>query len=281
MNSTTKIIGLLGHPVKHSFSPNIHNYLFEKYNQNSAYCCFDVGEEKLKEGVEGIRALGIKGCNITIPHKVNIITHLDTVDKNAKLIGAVNTVKNENGNLTGYNTDGLGFVKAILSKGYDLENKKIMIIGAGGACRSIAVELASKGALSIEIRNRSINKASKIVSIIENNFSTSILCSTEIIKENDLNDIDILINTTPIGMESDLCPVSESISVRKNILVCDIVYKPHNTAFIKWAKRNELEVVYGIDMLINQALHAFYIWTGIEPTKEDEECIKNLYKKTI
>lgn len=281
MNSTTKIIGLLGHPVKHSFSPNIHNYLFEKYNQNNAYCCFDVEEEKLKESVEGIKALGIKGFNVTIPHKVNIITHIDAIDKNAKLIGAVNTVKNKNGNLKGYNTDGSGFVKAILSKGYDLENKKIMIIGAGGACRSIAVELASRGVLSIEIRNRSINKASEIVSIIKNNFSTSILCSTKLIKENDLNDIDILINTTPIGMESELCPISESISLSKGILVCDIVYKPHNTAFIKWAKRNELDVIYGIDMLINQALHAFYIWTGIEPSKEDEECIKNIYKKTI
>ncbi|HSQ88687.1 shikimate dehydrogenase [Romboutsia sp.] len=281
INSTTKIIGLLGHPVKHSFSPNIHNYLFEKYSQDNIYCCFDVEEEKIKEGIEGIKSLGIKGCNVTIPHKVNIITYLDNIDNKARLIGAVNTIKNENGILNGYNTDGLGFVKSILDKGYDLKNKKIMIIGAGGACRSIAIELASIDVSSIDIRNRSINKANEIVDIIKNNFNTKILCSPKSIDEKDLNNIDILINTTPIGMESDLSPVDEKLTPSKNILVCDIVYKPHNTALIKWAKKNGLEVIHGIDMLINQALHAFYIWTGINPSKDDEEHIKDLYNKTI
>lgn len=281
INSTTKIIGLLGHPVKHSFSPNIHNYLFKKYNENNIYCCFDVEEEKLRECIEGIKSLGIEGCNVTIPHKVNIITYLDNIDNNARLIGAVNTIKNENGILNGYNTDGLGFVKSISDKGYDLKNKKIMIIGAGGACRSIAVELASRSIASIEIRNRSLNKANEIVNIINNNFNTSILCSTKVIDEEDLNNIDILINTTPIGMESELCPINEKLSPRKNILVCDIVYKPHNTSFIKWAKNNKLDVIYGIDMLINQAIHAFYIWTGVSPNKDDEEYIKDLYKKNI
>ncbi len=281
INSTTKIIGLLGHPVKHSFSPNIHNYLFEKYSQDNIYCCFDVEEEKLKECIEGIKALGIDGCNVTIPHKVNIMMHLDNIDNSARLIGAVNTIKNENGILKGYNTDGLGFVKSILRKGYDLKNKNIMIIGAGGACRSIAVELASRDVSSIEIRNRSINKTNEIIDIIKNNFKTSTLCSTKPIEEEDLNNIDILINTTPIGMENELCPINEKIIPSKNMLVCDVVYKPHNTAFTKWAKNNGLEVIYGIDMLINQALNAFHIWTGIKPSKDDEEYIKDLYKKTI
>ena len=156
-----------------------------------------------------------------------------------------------------------------------------MIIGAGGACRSIAVELASRDVSSIEIRNRSINKTSEIVNIIKNNFKTSTLYSTQPLKEEDLNNIDILINTTPIGMESELCPINEKIIPTKHMLVCDVVYKPHNTAFIKWAKNNGLEVIYGIDMLINQALNAFHIWTGIKPSKDDEEYIKDLYKKTI
>lgn len=279
IKSTTNMVCLLGHPVKQSFSPKIHNYLFEKYNQDNVYLCFDVKESNLGESIDGVKSLGILGCNITIPHKVNAIKYLDKVDTNAKLIGAVNTIKNEGGILTGYNTDGIGFVKSIRDKGYDLVGKRVMIIGAGGACRSIVVELASNGVASIEIRNRSLEKAIEIVNTIKDNFKTEIICSDESIKDSDLENIDIIINTTPIGMESEVCPIDETIIISRKILVCDIVYKPFNTAFIKWAKRNNLEVVYGIDMLINQGVHAFYIWTGIYPTIEDIENIKGIYQK--
>ncbi|MGL6107448.1 shikimate dehydrogenase [Romboutsia sp.] len=279
INGTTKTICLLGHPVKHSFSPNIHNYLFEKYDKNSVYVCFDIKERNLKNSIDGIKALGILGCNVTIPHKVEVIKYLDEIDVNAKLIGAVNTIKNEGGILKGYNTDGMGFVKSILDKGNDLTNKKIMIIGAGGACRSIAVELASNDVSSIEIRNRSEEKAKEIANIIKNNFTTETSCSTEKIDKKALENIDILINTTPIGMESDLCPIDESLNPQNKILVCDIVYKPHNTSLIKWAKKHNLEVVHGVNMLINQGLHAFNIWTDIKPKDEDIENIKDIYKK--
>ncbi|MCR8745206.1 shikimate dehydrogenase [Romboutsia lituseburensis] len=279
INSMTKIIGLLGHPVKHSFSPQIHNYLCEKYNQNNIYCCFDVEKQKLKSAVEGIKTFGMIGCNVTIPHKVDIIKYIDQIDKNADIIGAVNTIKNIDGKLIGFNTDGVGFVKSILEKGYALKNKRVLIIGAGGACRSICVELASQGVSYLEIRNRSLDKANQISKTIKNNFSLDVICDTKSIDENDLNNIDILINTTPIGMESKLCPIDENLTPKGNILVCDIVYKPHNTALLNWAKKNNLNVVHGIDMLINQGLHAFYIWTGIKATKEDEEYIKDLYNK--
>lgn len=281
INSNTKTICLLGHPIKHSFSPTIHNYLFEKYFQNNIYVCFDVEEDKLKDCVYGIKALDIKGCNVTIPHKVNIIKYLDSIDSNAKLIGAVNTIKNKGGMLKGYNTDGIGFVKSILDKGYDIKNKRVMIIGAGGACRSIAIELASKGVESIEIRNRSLDGANEIINSINNNFDTKAICSKNIISRNCLIDIDILINTTPIGMESNLCPIDTNIEIDKKILVCDIVYKPKDTVFIKWAQKNNLDVIYGIDMLINQALEAFYIWTNINPCEEDFEYIKRLYEESI
>ena len=254
INSDTKTICLLGHPIKHSFSPTIHNYLFEKYFENNIYVCFDIKEDKLKDCVYGIKALDIKGCNVTIPHKVNIIKYLDSIDDNAKLIGAVNTIKNKGGILKGYNTDGRGFVKSILDKGYDIKNKKVMIIGAGGACRSIAIELASEGVKSIEIRNRSLDRANEIIDSINNNFNTEANCSKDAINRSCLMDIDILINTTPIGMENDLCPIDTNIVIDKKLLVCDIVYKPKDTVFLNWAKRNNLEIIYGIDMLINQAL---------------------------
>ena len=176
INSNTNTMCLLGHPIKHSFSPTIHNYLFEKYSENNIYVCFDVKEDKLKDCVYGIKGLDIKGCNVTIPHKVNIIKYLDSIDDNAKLIGAVNTIKNKGGILKGYNTDGRGFVKSILDKDYDIKNKKVMIIGAGGACRSIAIEMASQGVKSIEIRNRSLDRANEIIDSINKNFNTEANC---------------------------------------------------------------------------------------------------------
>ena len=142
INSTTKLTCLLGSPVKQSLSPIIHNYLFRKYNINNIYTCFDV--ENIESAIKSIKTLNILGCNITIPHKVNVIDYLDFIDDNALLIGAVNTIKNEDNILKGYNTDGEGFVKSIIDKGYLLKNKKVLVIGAGGASRSICVSLAKK-----------------------------------------------------------------------------------------------------------------------------------------
>ncbi|SCH10621.1 MULTISPECIES: shikimate dehydrogenase [unclassified Romboutsia] len=281
MNSKTKTFCLLGHPVEQSFSPNIHNYLFDKYKINNVYVCYDVIPSEIENAIKGIKALNILGCNITIPHKVEVIKYLDEIEINAKLIGAVNTIKNEGGRLKGYNTDGKGFVKSILDKGYDLKNKKIMIIGAGGACRSIAVELASNDVESIEIRNRSKEKALEIINIINNNFNTKATLSNDTIMEDNLEHIDILINTTPIGMGNDECPINQDIVVNKKMLVCDIVYKPHETTFIKWALKNKLNVVYGIDMLINQGLEAFNIWTDINTTIEDKNQINEIYLDSI
>lgn len=281
IKSTTKVICLLGHPVKHSFSPVIHNYLFDKYEENKIYTCFDVEPDKLNCSVEGIKALKIYGCNVTIPHKVEIVKYLDGIDENAKLIGAVNTIKSEGDFLKGYNTDGVGFIKSILDKGYSLSGKKVMIIGAGGACRSIAIELSSNNVECIEIRNRSLNNAIEISDIIKSNFNTKMVYSNEPIVYKDLENIDILINTTPLGMENELCPIDDNISIDKDLLVCDIVYKPHETKFIKWAKKNNLDVVYGIDMLINQAVEAFYIWTGKKASSEDIKHIKMLYNESI
>ncbi|RDY24816.1 shikimate dehydrogenase [Romboutsia maritimum] len=280
INSNTTTICLLGHPVKQSFSPNIQNYLFEKYNVNSIYSCFDVDKDRLEDAIKGIKSLGIGGCNITIPYKVDVIKYLDKVDMSAGLIGAVNTLKNEGGELKGYNTDGVGFVKSILDKGYEVKNKRVAVLGAGGACRSIAIELANNGVYSIEIRNRTINKAIEIKDIIKKHFSTEISCSTEPINQEDLNNIDILINTTPIGMNSDECPIDEKIKTN-DTLVCDIVYKPHNTKFLNWAIKQNLDVVHGIDMLINQGLHAFYIWTNIKPSKKDAQILKEMYLKIV
>lgn len=281
INGKTELLCLIGNPVEHSFSPNIHNYLIKKNKLNMKYVCFKVEECELENAIRGIKALGIKGFNVTIPHKVDVIRYLDEVDKNALLIGAVNTVKNKNGRLIGYNTDGIGFVKSILDKGYEVLNKTILIIGAGGAARSIAIELASNGAKEINLRNRSEKNAKEISNILKENFNIISNYSTETIKQNDLENIDIIINTTPIGMDKDKnsCPIDENIKLtNKNIIACDIVYNPHETNFISWAKKNNLNVIYGIDMLVNQAIQGFNIWTGINYNNYEElkDIIKNV-----
>ena len=279
INGKTKLLCLIGNPIEHSFSPKIHNYLIKKNSLNMKYVCFNVKNHELENSIRGIKALGIKGFNVTIPHKVEIMKFLDEVDKNALLIGAVNTVKNEDGKLIGYNTDGVGFVKSITDKGYDICNKKVLIIGAGGAARSIAIEMASNGAKEINLRNRSIKNAKQICDILIDNFSIKSNCSTDDITKKDLESIDIIINTTPIGMDKDKdsCPIDESIElINKDILVCDIVYNPHETRFISWAKKNNLGTIYGIDMLINQAIQGFNIWTGIY--SKEHENLKDILK---
>lgn len=281
INSNTKLIGLFGQPVSQSFSPSIHNFLSQKYKKNNIYMCFEIEKNNLESAAQSIKTFNMKGCNVTIPYKVDIISYLDKVDKNALLIGAVNTIKNVNNELVGYNTDGIGFIKSLTDEGYDLKNKKIIILGAGGACRSIAVELANKEVSYIEIRNRSEENAKNICNLINSNFLSKADYDTNPVEENDLKNFDILINTTPIGMESKDCPIDVNINPPKNLLVCDIVYKPHETTLLSWAKNKNLNVVYGINMLINQGLLAYEIWENIKASEDDLEEIKNIYFNSL
>lgn len=278
MNSETKVICLIGHPIKQSFSPVIHNYLFKKYNLNNIYVCFDV-KGNLDDTIKSIKNLGILGCNITIPYKVDIIDKIDVVDEYAKLIGSINTIKNEDGILKGYNTDGIGFLKSIKDSGYNICDKRVLVIGAGGASRSICVELAKNNISYLKIVNRTKKNAQTIYELIKNNFDVDVEYTDEIIDDKTLENIDVIINTTSLGMENDLSPIDKKVIPKSNILLCDIVYKPQDTEFIKWAKSNNLEIIYGIDMLINQAFEAFYIWTGIYPDSEDFKFIKEIYDK--
>lgn len=273
INSTTQLATLIGHPVSHSFSPYIHHFLADKYNLNLSYMCFDVEPGSVAEALKGIKALGIIGSNVTIPHKIEVMKTLDSIDKNASIIGAVNTIKNEDGKLIGYNTDGIGFVKSVLDCGHQLEDKNIMILGAGGASRAIAIELASHNVSKISIRNNTLAKAEAIAHAVRTYFS-DVVVETGIldVKQEELQNIDFLINTTPLGMSSqkELCPIDEEIIPPLGLVACDIVYTPHDTKFLKWAVNNNLQVVHGIGMLINQALESFSIWTGIQVDAYDE-----------
>lgn len=278
ISSKTKVYSVIGHPVSQSFSPKIHNYLFEKYDIDAVYVSYDVNPDRVKEGIEGIRHLGIMGTNVTIPHKIEVMKYLDEIDEKAKLFGAVNTIKNVDGKLYGYNTDGTGLTKSIRdSSGEDIKGKKVLIIGAGGACRSIAIQLAIEEAASIEIVNRSIEKAQIIADTINSHFETKAIASSKTITQDDIDNVDILINTTPIGMGTDESPIDTSLVPPKNMIVADAVYKPHETALIKWGLKYNLKIAYGIQMLINQGIHSFSIWTGVNPTLEDTENILKVF----
>lgn len=262
IDSNTKLYCLLGHPVSKSLSPEIHNYSFEKNNINARYLAMDVRKEGLREAVEGVRHLGIGGFNVTIPHKIDIIKHLDSLDDEAKLLGAVNTVKNENGKLIGYNTDGRGFTDVLKDKKIDIKNKSIAILGAGGASRAISIVLAKEGIREITIFNRTVKKAKNIMDEIKEKFPKvrGVYQSLEI-DDFDFTDVDILINCTSIGMYPNLdeMPIDPK-RLSKDTIVCDIVYKPLETKLIKRAKEYGQITVHGLNMLIYQGILSEEIW---------------------
>lgn len=278
ISSKTKVYSVIGHPVSQSFSPKIHNYLFEKYGIDAVYVSYDVDPDHVGEAINGIRHLGIMGTNVTIPHKIEVMKYLDEIDEKAKLFGAVNTIKNVDGKLYGYNTDGTGLTKSLKdASGETMDGKRVLIIGAGGACRSIAIQLAIENAASIEIVNRSIEKAQSIVDTINEHFDTKAIATSKVITQKNIDDVDVLINTTPIGMGTDESPIDTSLVPPKNMIIADAVYKPHETAFIKWGLKHDLKIAYGIQMLINQGVHSFSIWTGVTPTLEDTQNILKIF----
>ncbi|MDI3311405.1 MAG: shikimate dehydrogenase [Thermoanaerobacterium sp.] len=276
INSKSDIYGIIGHPIGHSLSPLIHNYAFENLDFNSVYVSFDVKEEDLKDAIMGIKALGIKGLNVTVPHKESVIKYLDCISDEAKIIGAVNTIKNNGGSLEGYNTDVTGFMESLKEHGVDVTGKNAVILGAGGVAKAVAVGLALLRAKSIYVCNRSLDKAKELSIHIENNFNIK---SREI-AYNDLNvldDIDILINATSLGMtpNTNISPVQEDV-VAKAKFVYDIIYNPEKTLFLSYAEKYCIKYINGFDMLINQANNSFKIWTGVN---FDKKIILNFLKK--
>jgi len=260
IDADTKLFCLIGHPISKSLSPFIHNYSFEHNEINARYVAFDVDEDALEDAVKGIKALNIHGFNVTIPHKVEVIKFLDEIDEEANLLGAVNTVKNVNGKLVGYNTDGRGFIRALQNNNIDIKGKNITIIGAGGAARAIAMIMAKDGVRSIQVANRTVEKAKIIANEISSKLSKVITAWTDI-KNISTVDIDIVINCTSVGMYPDVeSLIIDPCIFNKNTLMCDIVYKPALTKFLNVAKQNGYRIMGGLDMLIYQALLSEEIW---------------------
>ena len=260
IKGSTNVVGLIGHPVEHSFSPPMHNAAFNKLNMDYVYTAFDVNPNDLKTAIVGADALNIKGFNVTIPHKIEVMKYLNEIDEVAKLIGAVNTIDFKN--LKGYNTDGIGAIKAI-GEVTNVKNKNVVIAGAGGASRAISFYLAKYGADHLTILNRNVGKAQKLANdVLDSGLIDNV--ESDSINNMNLSDADILINTTPVGMHPNVddVPIAQAGDMHDNLVVFDAVYNPNETGLLKQAIEAGAKPVYGIKMLLYQGAESFEIWTG-------------------
>ena len=276
IKGSTNIVGLIGHPVEHSFSPPMHNAAFDALNMDYAYVAFDVNPNDLKSAIEGAESLNIKGFNVTIPHKVDVMQYLDELDEVARLIGAVNTIDFKN--LKGYNTDGIGAVKAI-EEVTSIKNKNVVVAGAGGASRAISFYIAKYGAESLTILNRNEAKAESLASDVSDSGLIGEVASDSINAiGNYMESADVLIDATPLGMHPNINdePIVKADMMDEDLVVFDAVYNPNETVLIKEVIKANAKPVYGIKMLLYQGAESFKIWTGkTAPIDVMEKALRN------
>lgn len=253
-DAKTQLCGIIGNPVEHSLSPAMHNAAFEQLQLNYAYLAFRV--EDVEGAIRGVRALGLRGLSVTVPHKVSVLPFLDEIDPVAKAIGAANTVVNDGGRLKGYNTDWTGFVRS-LEAHVPAKGRRVALLGAGGAARAIAFGLKEKGAaLTI------LNRAEEIE--MARSLATEIGCPHGDLSQIDaVTGADVVVNATSVGMAPlrDLT-VIDPAHLRPEQTVVDIVYNPLETRFLREAKARGCRTVPGYEMLLLQGVTQFELWTG-------------------
>ena len=280
IKGSTNIVGLIGHPVEHSFSPPMHNVAFDELGMDYAYVAFDVDPANLKSAIEGAKSLNIKGFNVTIPHKIEVMKYLDELDEVARLIGAVNTIDFKN--MKGYNTDGIGAVRAI-EEVTSIKNKNVVIAGAGGASRAISFYIAKYGADSLTILNRNVEKAQKLAEDVSDSGLISDVGAGSIMEiDGHVKNADILIDTTPVGMDPHIDDeaIVKAENMHENLVVFDAVYNPNETVLLKEAIKAGAKPVYGIKMLLYQGVESFEIWTGKKaPVDVMEKALKEALNK--
>lgn len=254
IGASTKLYGVFGDPVSHSLSPAMHNAAFAHTGRNAVYMAFEV--KNLTGAVEGVRALGIQGVSVTIPHKISIMPLLDEIDPTARRIGAVNTVINRNGRLHGTNTDGMGAVSALKEK-TPIRAKRLAIVGAGGSARAVGHCMRDEGA-AVTVLNRSKENGEKLALDIGGDFVP--------LAESGRLKFDILINTTPVGMTPnvDAIPVPPEI-LTPEVTVMDIIYTPLKTRLLKEAEQRGCRIADGVSMFVYQGAAQFSMWTGCAP----------------
>ena len=280
----TRLLGLIGHPIKHSYSPFIHNAAFEMKKMDYIYLPFDVTKSNLKSAIKGMSILGVKGFNVTIPHKENILDMLNTISEEASIIGAVNTVVNDHGELNGFNTDVNGVTESLAPYKKEIAGSVVSVIGAGGGARAVLYSLIRHyKPKKIYLINRNEQKAESLKNYFSEKVKFDAIQTKELFPP-DLVQIfqssKLIINATSVGMfpDSDDSITDLPESFKKGQIVFDLVYNPTKTKLLKLAKNQGAEVVDGLNMLIYQAAKSFELWTGEEMPYEQ---VKNSIKYYI
>jgi shikimate dehydrogenase len=264
VTAATRLVCLIGHPVDHSRSPLMHNAAFEAQGIDMRYVAFDVSSEELPQAIGGLRALGIVGANITVPHKEAVLSLLDTVDPTARSIGAVNTIVNQDGVLSGHNTDIHGFLMA-LERGWGRgpRGSRCLVLGAGGSARAVVAGLARAEAAEIWVFNRTLSRARELCAAVAS--WSSVPCSA--VGESELltaaRQAELLVNATSVGMGDTVkvSPIPVDILTRRHVIV-DLTYGPEETALIRGGHSVGAICLDGLEMLVQQAARAYELWTG-------------------
>ena len=264
ISGKTRVCGVIGDPIEHTLSPTIHNAAFNHLNLDFVFLAFRVKAADLEKAIQGMRGLGIHGLNVTMPHKSTVISFLDEVDPIVKFLGSANTILNKDGRLSGFNTDGVGALKALRENGVELSGKKVLLLGAGGAAKAIAFSLAEKVG-KLVVLNRTADKAKESAAVLGQRFGKKVVggpLSSDTIQKN-LRDSDILINATKVGMHPhESQTMVEPQWLRSDLTVMDIVYNPIETRLAKDAKAAGAKVINGVEMLIYQGAVSFELWTS-------------------
>lgn len=274
----TGLTALLGSPVAHSISPLMHNESFRLLGLDYVYLCFDVNEDTLPAAVEGLKTCGIRGFNLTMPNKNKIVELLDELSPAARLIGAVNTVVNDDGHLTGYNTDGVGYMQAVKDAGYDITGKTITIMGAGGAATAICAQAALDGVEKIHIFARETSRFWDRTQKLAENINSTLPCKAVLHENKDtaalaqaISESALLLNATSVGMapNTEGTIIEDTSLYHPDLIVSDVIYNPRETRFLKEAREAGCRTFNGMYMLLYQGAEAFRLWTGKEmPVKE-------------
>lgn len=265
INNETNLFGIIGKPVKHSLSPYLHNNLFANYNVNGVYLAFETDD--VENIVKGMKSFNVSGLSVTIPNKVSIIPFLDEIDNSAKIIGAVNTVINNHNKLRGYNTDIFGVVESFRTKNINCDDKKMLIIGSGGAARAVICGLLGNYRIAelniLGIESSEINNLIKLTQNFRGVYVNGYIINDIILKDK-VASADLIVNASPIGMSPniDISPVPIEY-LKEEQIIFDVVYNPVKTKFLEYAEQKNCRTISGIDMFIYQAYKQFELFTGI------------------
>ncbi|MCY7111891.1 shikimate dehydrogenase [Streptococcus oralis subsp. tigurinus] len=282
LDGYTRMAAVVANPIKHSMSPFIHNSAFKATATNGVYLAWEIEAGDLGETVANIRRYQMFGINLSMPYKEQVIPCLDELSDEARLIGAVNTVVNDNGNLIGYNTDGKGFFKSLPS--FTISGKRMTLLGAGGAAKAILAQaiLDDVSQISVFVRSVSMEKTRPYLDKLQEQTGFKVdLYALEDLSElqEKIAKSDLLVNATSVGMDGQSSPVPTSIVLPETLLAADIIYQPFETPFLKWAKGQGNQAINGLGMLLYQAAEAFQLWTGKEmPTEEIWQSLTEKYK---